>query len=294
MREVEEETGLRCALGRELPSTAYDDAKGRPKVVRYWVMEVVGGALRFEHEVDEARWLPAGEAAALLTYERDVDVLRDALWSGERQAASPHSAAGPTMRAHPDDTPRGGAMSKVLILAGDAAEDLETMFIKYRLAEAGYEPHVAAPTIAPDQARRPRLRAGLGHLRRAARADVPGRRRLRRRRPGRVRGARDPRRPRARVHPGRPGRVRASSGTSSPRRSPSARSATARRCRPRSASCAGAGAPPSARSRPTSRWPAASTSTVPRSSTGTWSRAAAGATSPSGRGRSSSCSTGRR
>ena len=32
-------------------------------------------------------------------------------------------------------------MAKVLILAGDAAEDLETMFIKYRLIEAGYEPH---------------------------------------------------------------------------------------------------------------------------------------------------------
>ena len=40
-------------------------------------------------------------------------------------------------------------MSKVLILAGDAAEDLETMFIKYRLAEADYEPHVAAPTTRP-------------------------------------------------------------------------------------------------------------------------------------------------
>ena len=40
-------------------------------------------------------------------------------------------------------------MSKVLILAGDAAEDLETMFIKYRLAEADYAPHVAAPTMRP-------------------------------------------------------------------------------------------------------------------------------------------------
>jgi protease I len=40
-------------------------------------------------------------------------------------------------------------MAKVLILAGDAAEDLETMFIKYRLAEDGHEPHVAAPTMRP-------------------------------------------------------------------------------------------------------------------------------------------------
>ena len=40
-------------------------------------------------------------------------------------------------------------MAKVLILAGDAAEDLETMFVKYRLTEAGHEPYVAAPTTRP-------------------------------------------------------------------------------------------------------------------------------------------------
>lgn len=79
VREVEEETGLECALGRELPSTTYVDARGRPKQVRYWLMEVSGGTLRFEHEVDAARWVTAGEAEALLTYERDIEVLRGAL-----------------------------------------------------------------------------------------------------------------------------------------------------------------------------------------------------------------------
>ena len=79
VREVEEETGLRCVLGRELQSTTYDDARGRPKVVRYWVMEVAGGELRFEHEVDEARWLPVDEAASLLAYERDIAVLHEAV-----------------------------------------------------------------------------------------------------------------------------------------------------------------------------------------------------------------------
>jgi 8-oxo-dGTP pyrophosphatase MutT (NUDIX family) len=34
LREVEEETGLRCALGRELASTEYLDRRDRPKVVR--------------------------------------------------------------------------------------------------------------------------------------------------------------------------------------------------------------------------------------------------------------------
>jgi protease I len=40
-------------------------------------------------------------------------------------------------------------MAKVLILAGDAAEDLEVMFVRYRLVEAGHEPNVAAPTTRP-------------------------------------------------------------------------------------------------------------------------------------------------
>ena len=79
VREVEEETGLRCSLGPELPSTDYTDPKGRPKRVRYWAMEVVGGELRYEHEVDAARWLSPLEATEALSYERDADVLRAAL-----------------------------------------------------------------------------------------------------------------------------------------------------------------------------------------------------------------------
>jgi len=75
LREVEEETGLRCALEDELPSTSYVDGKGRPKVVRYWRLEVVSGGLVLEDEADEARWLAPAEAAGLLTYERDRAVL---------------------------------------------------------------------------------------------------------------------------------------------------------------------------------------------------------------------------
>jgi 8-oxo-dGTP pyrophosphatase MutT (NUDIX family) len=76
VREVEEETGLACALGDELPSTFYTDARGRPKRVRYWRLDVVGGALAFDHEVDTGRWMPLDEAEGLLTYERDLAVLR--------------------------------------------------------------------------------------------------------------------------------------------------------------------------------------------------------------------------
>jgi 8-oxo-dGTP diphosphatase len=77
LREVEEETTLRCRLTRPLPSPRYVDARGRPKVVRWWVMEPLGDpdAAAASNEVDEVRWLPPQEARALLTYRRDHDLL---------------------------------------------------------------------------------------------------------------------------------------------------------------------------------------------------------------------------
>ena len=74
-REVEEETGLRCRLDREVATTRYRDSRGRPKTVRYWLMTPLEGRLEAAHEIDEARFVPIGEAAALLTYERDRELL---------------------------------------------------------------------------------------------------------------------------------------------------------------------------------------------------------------------------
>lgn len=75
VREVEEETGLRCTLGPELGETSYVDRKGRPKRVRYWAMTPVSGRFTPTDEVDDLRWLPVDEAQAALTYERDRPVL---------------------------------------------------------------------------------------------------------------------------------------------------------------------------------------------------------------------------
>jgi len=75
LREVEEETGLRCELGRELPSSHYRDQKGRAKVVRYWTMRPLDGAFQPDEEVDDARWLPLADADAELTYDRDREIL---------------------------------------------------------------------------------------------------------------------------------------------------------------------------------------------------------------------------
>jgi 8-oxo-dGTP pyrophosphatase MutT (NUDIX family) len=75
LREVEEETGLRCELGRELAETAYLDSHGRPKRVRYWWMRPLEEKLSFEHEVDGALWLTPREARERLSYDRDLEVL---------------------------------------------------------------------------------------------------------------------------------------------------------------------------------------------------------------------------
>ena len=76
LREVEEETGLRCTLESELPSTEYRDNKDRSKIVRYWQMEVdEDPGFVPNDEVDQLRWLPMDEASKLLTYERDSELL---------------------------------------------------------------------------------------------------------------------------------------------------------------------------------------------------------------------------
>ena len=77
LREVEEEIGLRCRLGHELPPTSYHDGKGRAKVVRYWMMEPLDGEFVPSHEVDEVRWLTPAEADRLLSYEHDRELLRE-------------------------------------------------------------------------------------------------------------------------------------------------------------------------------------------------------------------------
>lgn len=74
-REVREETGLECRLGDEVASTSYEDRFGRPKRVRYWSMEVLGGSFAPNDEVDEVRWLPVDQALALLSYPRDAELL---------------------------------------------------------------------------------------------------------------------------------------------------------------------------------------------------------------------------
>src|SRR5690349_17366763 len=79
VREVEEEIGFRCRLGRELPPVDYTDNKGRAKVVRYWLMEPVQGEFTPNDEVDELRWLIPSAAVELLSYPYDRELVGAAL-----------------------------------------------------------------------------------------------------------------------------------------------------------------------------------------------------------------------
>jgi 8-oxo-dGTP diphosphatase len=77
LREVWEETGLRCTLRQELTPVFYADRKNRHKAVRYWLMSPVEGNFEPNQEVDELRWLAPADAARLLTYDHDVNLTRE-------------------------------------------------------------------------------------------------------------------------------------------------------------------------------------------------------------------------
>jgi 8-oxo-dGTP diphosphatase len=74
LREVEEETGLRCELGRSLGETRYRVLAG-PKVVRWFEMRPVEGEFTPGDEVDQVAWVPLANAPDRLTFQRDADVL---------------------------------------------------------------------------------------------------------------------------------------------------------------------------------------------------------------------------
>jgi 8-oxo-dGTP pyrophosphatase MutT (NUDIX family)/phosphohistidine phosphatase SixA len=76
VREVEEETGARVALGRFLGQTRYRVGPDR-KVVDYFAARHMSGDFTPSDEVDEVRWLPVNAAAALLTHVHDRPMLAE-------------------------------------------------------------------------------------------------------------------------------------------------------------------------------------------------------------------------
>ena len=77
VREVREETGLRITLGQPLEATPYA-VKGKPKIVYYWAAKIPLGTEPVPDggECDQVRWLPAEQAAELLSNASDAAPLR--------------------------------------------------------------------------------------------------------------------------------------------------------------------------------------------------------------------------
>ncbi|MBP2323659.1 8-oxo-dGTP diphosphatase [Kibdelosporangium banguiense] len=76
VREVAEETGFDVVLGRHLNTVRYCVGEAA-KQVDYFAARAIGGHFEPNDEVDELRWLPPAQAAAILTYPQDVAVLAE-------------------------------------------------------------------------------------------------------------------------------------------------------------------------------------------------------------------------
>lgn len=79
VREVAEETGWRCRIETELPKSEYwFQRKGQrvKKTVRWFRMTPVEEGGETDGEVDEAAWVPIGEALGRLTYDSHRELLK--------------------------------------------------------------------------------------------------------------------------------------------------------------------------------------------------------------------------
>ena len=74
LREVTEETGMKCRVVRFVGTTNYTHRKGKPKIVAYYLMSVEDGEFAPNVEVDALVWLPLEQVRAHLTWDRDQEL----------------------------------------------------------------------------------------------------------------------------------------------------------------------------------------------------------------------------
>jgi 8-oxo-dGTP pyrophosphatase MutT (NUDIX family) len=78
LREVQEETGYRCELVRELTPVTYwfqRDGRRIRKTVRWYLMRPLAKVGEHDHEVDEILWAERTDAQARLRYDSDRRLL---------------------------------------------------------------------------------------------------------------------------------------------------------------------------------------------------------------------------
>jgi 8-oxo-dGTP pyrophosphatase MutT (NUDIX family) len=99
VREVAEETGLAVRILEPLPSIEYEfvqDGTRIHKTVHYYLMEPVGGDLsRHDAEFERVRWVAFDEAAALLSFatERELVATAAGLLGAAAHRPAPEGAA---------------------------------------------------------------------------------------------------------------------------------------------------------------------------------------------------------
>jgi 8-oxo-dGTP pyrophosphatase MutT (NUDIX family) len=83
LREVREETGIEAEVVESLGEVRYWYQRGGRRVakaVEFFLLRYLSGDVAdHDHEVENARWIPAGEAAETLTYDGEREMVRRAL-----------------------------------------------------------------------------------------------------------------------------------------------------------------------------------------------------------------------
>ena len=74
LREVLEETGMKCEVIRFIGTTNYTHRKGKAKIVAYYLMAADEVEFIPNDEVDELVWLAIEEVRGHLTWDRDKEL----------------------------------------------------------------------------------------------------------------------------------------------------------------------------------------------------------------------------
>lgn len=110
LREVWEETGFKCRVGRYLGTTEFTRPSGRDKEVSYWAMQAVGGAFTPNGEVDQIVWVAVSDLDQRLSYALDIEFVTslERSWTSEpnRILLTRHAHAGDRATWKGDDAVR--------------------------------------------------------------------------------------------------------------------------------------------------------------------------------------------
>jgi 8-oxo-dGTP pyrophosphatase MutT (NUDIX family) len=75
LREVREETGLRCRCEALVGSVVYRSRRGRSRVATYWFMTPMRGGFRVSSEIDRIEWVSLDHAAARMARRPEAALL---------------------------------------------------------------------------------------------------------------------------------------------------------------------------------------------------------------------------